>query len=522
MQNTFYSPLPLPSQGVHAELSDVDLPPVMLSDAENWLYRDGRMRVRAGLTTFADNAVARVNGFCQWTDDTDKVLVMTTTAKYFVYDPDTATWTDLSGSLTGDETTHNVFRVFQKGSASGTTTTMYGNNGVNDMKQYVFGDASVANVASGGVRPPRAKAMMVLADRMLLGNVTDNSTTSYTGAKGPQVVAVSASQDPTTGYNSVLVAQLQDTPGKIVAMLEMGNLNGAIYKDDAIYMAVAQSDAVPFAFSLQQKVAGPVSPRAVVAVHDGLHVYLASNGDVMTFDGVSATPMGRHIQKYVLDHWNFNYSDRAHGWYDHENREVVLVFPDIIYGDGARAIVIRLTDDPPTLWPYRFATVKVTAGIRALLPGGTTIGSLSGVTIGDLDLTLGEYDALGTALILGTSTGDTYKHSGTTDDGAAISAYFQYGFSAFDNPRTWKTPKFIDMVFKEIDDTQDVTVTITGASHGQRSTLSSSTADISEDGQHRTYHRGSSRRLGLKVSADATEEVELQAAYFSYAEQGMR
>src|SRR6185436_14087436 len=148
-------------------------------------------------------------------------------------------------------------------------------------------------------------------------------------------------------------------------MLEMGNVNGAIYKTDAIYMATAQSDAVPFTFPLQCKVPGPVSPRAVVSVHDGLHVYLATNGDVMTFNGVEATPMGRHIQRYILDHWNFNYANRAHGWYDHENREVVFVFPDLIYGDCARAIVIRLTDDPATLWPYRFTNVKITAGIRA-------------------------------------------------------------------------------------------------------------------------------------------------------------
>ena len=521
MQNTFFTQLPMPTQGVHEELSAVDLDPNMLAGAENWIYRDGRLRVRDGLTDFAATVSARPNGFYQWKDDTDNVLVMTTTAKYFVFDGTTQAWTDLSGTLTGDETTHNVFRVFQQGSASGTTTTMYGNNGVNNMKQYVYGDASVADVINAAVRPPRAKAMMVLADRMILGNLTDDSGNTYTGATGPQVVAVSASQDPTTGYNSVLVAQLQDTPGEIVAMQEMGNLNGVIYKSDAIYMAQAQSDAVPFTFSLAQKVPGPVSPRAVVAIHDGLHIYLATSGDIMTFDGVTATPMGRHLQRYILNHWNFNHSNRTHGWYDQENDEVVFVFPDLIYGDCRRAIVIRLNDDPATLWPYRFANMAITAGIRTLLQGGVTIGSLSATAIGTLSLPLGDYDALGTKLVMADSTGLTYTNEGTTDDGEAIPAYVQYGLNMLGNPYRWKAPKFVDMVFKETG-SQDVTVSISGTSHGVQSDISEATIDIGDDETHRTYHRGSSRRLALKIEAEAEEEIELQAAYLSYAEQGSR
>jgi hypothetical protein len=522
MQNTYYSELPIPVQGVHAELSDVDLAPTMLSDAENFVYRDGRLRVREGLTDFATTTSARVTGFAQWKDEADNVLVMTTTAKYFVWNNTTQAWTDLSGSLSGDETTHNVFRIFQQGSASGTVTTMYGQNGVNDMKQYVYGDASVANVTVATVQPPRAKAMMVLADRMLLGNITDaTDAADYTGAIGPQVVCVSNSQDPTQGYSSVLVAQLQDTPGEIVAMQEMGNLNGAIYKDDAIYMAVAQSDAVPFAFQLAQKVPGPVSPRAVVVIHEGLHYYLATTGDVMSFDGNTAQPVSRSIQRYVQSHWNSNQINRAHGWYDHERDEVVFVFPDLIYGDCTRGIVLKLSSgEEPTLWPLRF-TQKITGGIRCLLPGGVTIGSLSATTIGTLTLPLGDYDSLGTALVLGTSTGLTYTNDGTTDDGIAIPAFIQYGLNPLNNPRTWKSPKFVDMVFKETG-SQDVTVSVTGTAHGVQSAVSSATIDIGDDETHRTYHRGSSRRLALKLEASATEEIELQAAYISYAEQGPR
>jgi hypothetical protein len=530
----------MPTQGVHRELSQVDMPVNSLHDAENFIYRDGRLRVRDGLTILGGSVTGRPVGFIQWFDTpTTPVLLMATTSKYYEWTQTTQSWTDRGGSLNGDETTHNIMRVFQKGGSSGTVSTMYGTNGVDDVKKMVEGDSAVSRAGTAGSPgdyPPRAKAMMVLGDRMLLGNLTQNSDggTTYTGALGPQCVAVSNSQTPDAGYSTALVAQLQDTPGQIVAMMEMGNLQGAIYKDDAVYLATAQSDIFPFTFPLKAVVPGPISPRAVVRVNDSLHVYLATNGDVMSFDGVSVTPMGRHIQRYVLDNWNRLLAIRAHGWYDHENNEVVFMFPDSMTGDDTRGINIRITDSPATLWPYRFTSYKITAGIRAVLPGGTRFSDLSATAISTLTLPLSEYNALGTSLIMAESGGQPFTNTGTTDNGGSIPAFIESGLISLlvqqfigltpMNPSdTWKSIQYMDFVFFQPPSTQTITVDLQGTSYGEGPVdIGSDSFDISSGSFNRAYFRGAARRILYHLSTQATQTVELQAGYLAYAEQGKR
>lgn len=538
-QNRIFIPLPLPANGVHPELSKVDMDTSVAYDAENWIYRDGRLRVRDGFTAIGSALTGRPIGFANWFDYADPtapsaVLVAATTSHYYVWDQSGQDWTDLSGSMTGDESTHNIMRVYQKSDNSGTVTTMYGCNGVDTNKKYVFGDVSVSNMGGAGGAGtdfvPIAKAMMVLADRMILGNLQTND--AYAGAIDPQCVSVSASQDPTTGYGTVLEDQLADTPGSIVCMMEMGNLQGAIYKDDAIYLATAATDIVPFTFSLKAVVPGPVSPRAVVRINDSLHIYLATNGDLMSFNGVTAQPLGRHLQLYVLQNWNRLMAIRSNGWYDHENNEVVMAFPDLSTGDCSRAILMRVTDDPPSLWPLRWATMRVSAGIRAIQPGGIRYFDMDGTPhvapddkISALVLPLYEYNALGTSLLVGDVTSSKiFNNTGTTDNDQSIPALLQTGLNAFGSPNKWKSILYFDFVFNAVSAGQIITVGVIGTSYGEASTtpLSSATDDISETGQHRTWHRCADRRLGYLLTCDATEAVELNAGYLAYVEQGLR
>lgn len=539
-QNRSYLPLPMPTGGVHKEISRVDMPVTALHDAENWIYRDGRFRVRDGLTTLGSAVSGRPDGFVNYFDGTTPVLLMATTSTYYEWVQSTNAWTSRGGSLNGDETTHNIMRVFQKGSASGTTTTMYGTNGTDDVKKFVEGGGNVSRAGSGMDFPPRAKAMMVIGNRMILGNLSDNSDgnqVTYTGATGPQVFAVSNNLDPEHGYSTVLVDQLGDTPGAIVAFMEMGNLQGAMYKDDAVYLATAASDIFPFTVSLKAVVPGPISPRAVVRVSDSLHIYLATNGDVMSFDGVNVTPLGRHLQRYVLDNWNRLLAIRSHGWYDHENNEVVICFPDAISADVTRAINLRLTDSPPSLWPYNFGSLKITAGIRAILPGGTTFAQLNASPADELvNLTLqfNQYNALGTSLILADSTGQPYTNTGSSDNGSAINAFTQgglvslmvqqyLGLTPINPADTWKSVQFLDFVFVQPPSSQIVSVDVQGTSYGEPLTdLGSDQFDISTTSFNRSYHRGSARRICYNLSTAATQPVEMQAGYVAYVEQGKR
>ncbi len=516
--------IPLPTAGIHAEINPNELPPNALSDALNWILRDGRMRVRAGLTAFAGDTAGRPNGMVGYRDDDGSAqLFMATTTTPYRFDEATQAWVALTGTFTAGVPDHTVFRVYQQGSAGGVSTTVYGTNGVDDVFSWTLGDAAIkpTMVAASAGTAPRAKAMMVLADRMLLGNLVAGNA-NYTGAIGPMMVAVSNSQDPTTGWNTVLINPLADTPGEIVAMQEIGNLQGVIYKTDAIYLATASGSANPFTFELKKAgCSGPVSPRAVVVGADGLQYYLARDGNVMVFDGILPKPLGRHIQRYVLDTWDVNISSRAHGVYDSQNNELTFFYCSVATSEPDYKIVIRLDDT--SLWPGAFDTLRITAAVKTLLPGGTKIGSLGISTIADLTKTLGEYDSLGESFLYMDSTGQAYREGGTTDAGGPITAFFETGTTSLGNALLFKSLRYIDYSFSTTAAEQFLTMTISKTNYGEDLIDDDvREMDLSLGGPYRTFHRFPARGYSMRFDVLATQDVEYQGATATYALQGRR
>lgn len=514
--------MPLPAAGVHPEINQNELPPTALHDAANWIFRDGRMRVRAGVETIANDTDDRPNGFLGYIDDTGiPVLLMGTDDTVFAFDDATQAWVDLSASFTAGVAENTLFEVFALGSASGPQTTVYIQNGLDLPKKWTYGDASVSAVDTGDPMPV-AKAMMILGDRVILGNLIDHASSSYAGAVGPTVLTVSASQNPAAGYDGTdgLVAQLLDTPGAIVAMREIGNLQGVVYKTDAIYVASAGVEN-PIELSLKKAgTPGPVSERAVVVASDGLQYYLARDGNVMVFDGIEPRPLGRHIQRYVLDTWDIDTSYKAHGIYDDENRELVFFYATIGRAEPDRFIKIRLDD--ASLWPNTFTDLRITAAIKASLPGGTTIGQLVG-DIGSQTLTLGEYDALGQSFLFGEVGGQCLRESGTLDNAGAIPAFFETGSSDLGDPLRFKSVRYVDHLFSTSAADQTVSVTLLKSDYGEDMVSDSArTLNVGAGGPYRTHHRFPSRSYAMRVEASATEAIEWQGATIVYATQGRR
>lgn len=513
------APIPMPTDGVHPEINQSELPPTAMFDAENWIFRDGRMRVRTGVVQLGTTTGDRPNGFFGYIDDSDTpVLLMGTDDDVFYFNDTTQDWVSLSASYTAAIADSTLFEAFSLGTESGPVTTVYIQNGKDLMKKWTLTDPTVTSVTAA----PTARAMMVLADRLILGNIIDNAGSSYAGDIGPAVVTVSASLNPEAGYDLTdgQIIQLLDTPGSIVGMQEIGNLQGIVYKTDAIYLLSA-SDLQPFTVELKRAfIQGPVSPRAIVAAQDGLHYYLARDGNVMVFDGVDAKPLGRHIHRYILNTWDPDTAYKAHGLYDDENRELVFHYPGVGQAEPNRKIVVRLDD--MSLWPGRYADLRITAATKASLPGGTTIGQLSG-DIGSQSLTLGEYSSLGQTLLLGDAGGITYGEGGTLDGTGAIAAFFETGATDFGDPLSFKSMRYIDHQFTTADDTQDVDVTLRGTNYGEDLVDDSTrTLEISVGGPYRTHHRFPKRNYALRVETDATETVEWQGATAVYARQGLR
>ncbi len=514
------APVPLPAAGVHREKNQQELSPFELFDSENWIFRDGRMRVRAGVSTIAQDTDDRPNGFFGYVDDTGvPVLLMGTDDTVFVFDDATQLWVDLSASFTAGVDASTSFEAFMLGAPAGPQTTVYIQNGVDRAKSWSYGAGSVSN----NTPAPTAKCQMVLADRLILGNLIDHASSSYAGAVGPAVVTCSANQDPTAGYDLTdgLVAQLLDTPGAIVAMQEIGNLQGVIYKTDAIYLATASDSTSPFTFELKKAgIFGPVSTRAVVKASDGFQYYLGLDGAVNIFDGIEPRSLGRHIQRYILDTWDIDTSYKAHGVYDDENRELIFFYAGVGQAEPNRKIVIRLDD--MSLWPARYDTLRFTAAAKANLPGGTTIGGLSGA-ISAQTLTLGEYDALGQSFVFGELGGRTYTEDGTLDDASAIPHFFETGSSDFGDSLKFKSVRYIDYEFSTAEASQVISIALKRSNYGEDLvTDTARTLDIGNGGPYKTFHRYPARNYALRMSGSATESIEWHGATAVFAVQGRR
>lgn len=518
MQISF--PIPLPAQGVHQEVDPIELTADALENSENWIFRDGRLRVRDGIQPFGDNTADRPNGFSGYRDDDGSaVLLLGTDDTVFRFNESTRLWADLSAAYTAGVKESTLFSVFQLGSAGGPATTVYIQNGIDRAKKWSLGDATVTNVAA----IPTSRAQMVVADRLILGNLIDHASSTYAGAVGPSIVTVSAGQNPEAGYDLAdgLVNDLADTPGEIVAMQALGNLQGVIYKTDSIYIAT-QSDSIdPFTFQMQRaNVAGPVGRRAVVAGADGLHYYLALDGNVMAFDGINPTPLGRHIQRYVLNTWNLDVAYKAHGVYDDENRELVFFYAQSGSSEPDRQISIRL--DNMSLWPSVYNEKIITAATKASLPGGQTIGQFVG-NIGAQTLPLDQYSSPGKSFLYGELMGQCYISQGLLDVTNPVVAFLDTGTSRFDDPLAFKSVSSIDFLFNPAAASQNISVTLRRSNYGEPLANDSvRTIDIGTEGPYMTYHRFPGRAYALRASVSATQQVIWRGSVITYAKQGQR
>src|SRR5262247_1187140 len=152
----------MPTQGVRPDLDPVEVPPEALRDAENWMRRDGRFRVRPGFVPFASSVGQRPTAMIQYLHhDLSARYVMGTVSSWWRYNTATNAWADVSGgfALTASPTQQQVFRTF---SQAGTTHLL----GVNNKDAPKKWDGSGAYADIGG-SPPVARCMMVVGDRVV-------------------------------------------------------------------------------------------------------------------------------------------------------------------------------------------------------------------------------------------------------------------------------------------------------------------------------------------------------------------
>ena len=503
--------LSVPTDGVRADLAPQDVPPTALRDSQNWIYRDGIFRGRAGFTAFGNDVNERPMAFADYVhNDGARRLVMGTRVGWRKYNTGAGTWDSITGTLTGAAGDQIVFRVFDRGG----TKYLLGINGADTLKKW---DGAAAGFSAAGGSPPRARTMVIANDRIVLFNLLSGPTISGSAYD------VSASKDFDAGWGVTLSGILVDTPGSIVAALEFGPLQSAIYKEDAIYMMFAQAPTIaPFRFELKSAaVAGPVSPLAAVQVSDGLHAFLGLDGAVRLFDGVETRSIGYHAQKYIASRLDPALAGRSFGFFDREQNDLVFAFPE--FGSTEPNVFVHLNVGSGSFWPQRFpATIRASAGLKVTATTSVTLGDLPG-NIGDYDKTLGEFDAPLRNVIFGETGGQVYTNSGVTDAGAGIETYFETGLLG-EGPE-WKTLIEIEHLLKPQGAAASASLQIGVAVSNEDRVLGSAVA-IPHGAiapPFHTGHRVSARRFSYRLStASSPTTPEWAGAVAHFAGRGPR
>jgi len=506
--------LPVPTQGVRPDLDPTEVPPEALRDAENWMRRDGRFRVRPGFTPFGGSVGQRPTALIQYLQhDLSPRLVMGTVASWWRYDIATGAWVSLAGTpLTASPAQQQVFRVFDKAS----TTHLLGVNGVDAPKKW---DGAAATYVNMGGSPPVARCMMVVADRVILGHLISAGPTL-----SPVAIDVSALSDFDSGWGTVLVKVLGEVPGEIVAMEAMGFLQGVIYLDTAIALAIAQDGPVPFRFDFRPNLKGPIATRAVAPIADGIHAYLARDSAVYLFDGTMPRSLGLAVQRQIDKTITTDHLQRSFVAWDAQQQLIWVVYPAVAGQEPSRGVVIAMPDGQcyPVRWDGGYAP---TCGASIAVPSGLTLGELT-VPIGDLSNTLGEMDTVVPRFAIGNLTGQAMQDSGLADGVVPIPSFFETGLSALGE--NFATVCDAEQFFIKPTGAQIVRVRFGASDYGEERVLepdptgTENELELSEGGPYYTGHRLTTRFVSARVEANATQQVEWRGANVTIARRGHR
>jgi hypothetical protein len=346
---------------------------------------------------------------------------------------------------------------------------------------------------------PVAKCMAVGANRVLLGNIP---------AISGSAIDMSAFNDHDRGWGLVQTSLLGDTPGDIVGMSELSALSVAVYKEDAIYQAIAQTEflgvAAPFRFELSKGgVPGPCGPNAILRNYDGKHIFLARDGGVYLYDGVAPIDTGRNVRRMIQGKIDLNFLGKSWGLVDTERKLVWLFYP--AKGGLVNQGVVISTDQgyPFPIWPLALPQGwDFAAGGAVFLDDDISIGDVG--LLGDYTTqTLSSFSSGKQNIIMGTR-GNTWFSQKWEDDGDYTDANLPINIDLLGG---WVTPggahrwtaDELYHIFSSPDPEMELMITLEAQQFGEEILKSSAVPLSAGRLRRRTRHRISGTQFRVRM-----------------------
>lgn len=510
MPNQQPIPIPIPTLGLIKSLDRERVPAEGLAEVENWIYRDGEFRTRAGTTILGNDVNERPTGFIHY-DHTDGALrtVMATNTAWYSFDYGIGNWVGISGIVLTGGVEQQVFRVFHRDTP--TKSYLLGTNWRDAPKKW---DGLAGGSSMTGA--PIARCMMILNNKIILANLKSGVNPS------PVAVDWSANLNFDAGWDAQATL-LADTGGEIVIAEEMGNEAGALIKTDAAYRVIAQGGSVPFRFDYVAvpRDEGAAATKACCKRGNGLLVYLALNGKLKSFDLNTVQDFGTaeariHLQQTI------ELSAIGRSWmaYNSALDEIIVVYPQkggadepdlglIIKGDGS-------------IYPVRWPGRQFTAGEYIKVTKPYTWEQLP-VPWESIHKTFSELNAAATqhVIIGGDLGGRAYLFSGETDQGGPIPARFESGLFNLAGGVNFQTINSIEHRYNRTVNSQTISVSIGFSKNGELRALSApQMMNLQTAETHTTGHRVSSKYLSMRQEVLAQEPIIWKGSFINGTPRG--
>lgn len=398
---------------------------------------------------------------------------------------------------------------------------------VNDPR-YNTGNTGDPNYSIDGDDAPVARCIAIAANRVLLLNLPGVSSGG---------VDVSDFNDPDRGFSKVQMTILGDTPGPIVSANEISALQVAVYKTDAIYHAVAQTEflgvAAPFRFELVKAgISGPCSPLCVLNMHTGTHAYLATDGGIYVYDGAAPKDVGRNVRRLIQPYLDENTREKAWGMSDPHRKLLWFFFPTKS-ATGAPILnrgVVMATDQgfPWPVWPVKFPDGwQMAAGMRAFFLTDKALGEMGEVMTGYGDSTLGSFTSGREEMIMGRLNNTWYTQqwddrTDYTDDGTLIDVLMQSGWHPLGSTIDLKTVHELYHVFRPEDDGLTLDVNLLARQLNQKIIDQGSRTLVQSDIDTRTQHRATGERFAVKLAGSISRMFRWGGATATFTRRGTR
>lgn len=461
--------------GIREDVSPALIPEGYFQASANWLNRRGRGRPRPGydlLTTATDAGRVIGLGFRGSRQLGNNIVIFTKSNQYLYNGTTLSSIAHASYVASSDNELVRSLTWTQGG-----TDYLLAINTSNAVMEW--SGSGVFTTTAG--TPPAGKDIFVLGNRLVVIQPDDNMYR----------VRWSDFKDRTV-WPSTSIADLRDTPGYPVCGAPFSPNTGAIYKDDAIYLATVQAAVEPFQFQFIGLVPGPMSAAALVNAL-GIHYWIGEDFSIYKFDGAEPKLVSSGLTQTIAT--NINYSDRdlsfGYASISQDFREVWFFYPN--RSGTFNAVSCNIITE--ALNHHTFTADTITAAAEWRM-GGATIDGLDAFasTIDGLDTPYATIDAMDgnnpvePTILIGTSTGEVHILNGTyvDDDGTAIPWNFEDRWVAPGGTQARVQIDAVDSLWRQCDGAIVVTagMSVTDKLTGTETSTTTTTFNANEDAQH--------------------------------------